>query len=557
MTLKLTAFFAELRRRKVWRVAGVYATTALATALAVAELYDVVGLPDETPLVVIVLLLVGFPAALVLAWAYEVKPEEQRDEQASDRGVLTDPGAGIEDKNSIAVLPFANLSPDSESEYFADGMTEEIINAVSNVADLRVIARTSAFAFKGSNQDVREIGKQLGVGTVLEGSVRRSGDRLRITAQLIDVSGGHHLWSERYDRDLADVFAIQDEIAQIIARRLGPEGLVPKRREGPTDDLDAYEAYLRGIFFYWQYSSEGATRALTCFEDAVERDPNYALAHAGAALAHTWLAGFGHEATEATRERARASARKALELEPNLPEGLISHAEVLFYLDWDFEGAKRAILQAIQLSPGTMIAHALYSFYLRVKGRFDDAVAELETAVELDPLSVPIHNELGNAYLAAGRQREAKAQIARTLALDSEFAPTLETQGWIRVRAGRFEEALGIFESLPRGRFSTMAALGFTFAMLGRTDEARELLDALEEASRNRIIATDVDIARVYAGLGEFDEATRHLERAIESKAIPAILLGSSIRDWGQFRQDPRFQQLIDRVEHSGDRVGD
>ncbi len=226
MASKLIAFFAQLRRRRVWRVAGVYATTALATALAVAELYEYVGLPDGTPEVVIVLLLIAFPAALMLTWAYEVKFEELTDEQASDPAALTDREAGTEDKNSIAVLPFANLSPDSENEYFADGMTEEIINAVSNVADLRVIARTSAFAFKGSNQDVREIGRQLGVRTVLEGSVRRSGDRLRITAKLIDVSGGHHLWSERYDRDLADVFAIQDEIAQIIARRLAPDALV-------------------------------------------------------------------------------------------------------------------------------------------------------------------------------------------------------------------------------------------------------------------------------------------------------------------------------------------
>jgi tetratricopeptide (TPR) repeat protein len=235
---------------------------------------------------------------------------------------------------------------------------------------------------------------------------------------------------------------------------------------------------------------------------------------------------------------------------------LISLTEVIFWLDWDFEGAKRTILRALQLSPSSMTAHALYSFYLRVKGRFDDAVAELETAIELDPLSVPMHNELGNAYLAAGRQDEAEAQIARTLSLDSEFAATLETLGWLSVRAGRFEEALGIFESLPRARPSTMAALGFAFAMLGRRDGARELLAALEEASRSRRIATDVDIARVYAGLGEFDEATRHLARAIETKAIPAILLDSSVRDWGQFRHDPRFQQLIDRVGHSGDQGG-
>ena len=207
----------KLRRRKVWQVAAVYATTALAAALAVEALYDDLGLPEGTPRVVIVLLLVGFPIALVLAWAYEVKPEEPADGPATSAAALTRPPLGVEDKNSIVVLPFANLSSDSENEYCADGMTEEIINALANVAGLRVIARTSAFSFKGSNQDVREIGHRLSVGTVLEGSVRRSGVQLRITAQLIDVAGGHYLWSDRYDRELEDVFAIQDEIAQIMS----------------------------------------------------------------------------------------------------------------------------------------------------------------------------------------------------------------------------------------------------------------------------------------------------------------------------------------------------
>ena len=462
------------------------------------------------------------------------------------------PAAVIQDRSSIAVLPFVNLSPDSESEFFADGMTQEIIAAVSNMPELRVIARTSAFAFKDSYQDVREIGKQLGVATVLEGSVRRYGDRLRITAQLVDVPGGHHLWSERYDREFADVFEIQDEIAQIIARRIGPEGLVAERREGPTDDLVAYEAYLRGMFFYWQYSSEGAARALACFEDALERDPNYALAHAGASLAHTWLAGFRHQATESTRDRAMASARRALEINPNLPEGLMSLAEALHYLDWDFEGARRLVSRAIQLSPSSVFARTLHSFCLRVQRRFDDAVAELEVATALDPLGVATHNELGNAYLAAGRREEAEAQIGRTLRLNSEFAPTLETLGWLHVQAGRFEEALGVFESLPRGRLATLAAIGFTLASLGRTKEAREQLASLQDASRSLGIAAHVDIARVHAALGEFDQATQHLERAVETKAIPAILLGSSVRDWGQFREDPRFEQLVRRVEDSG-----
>ena len=468
----------------------------------------------------------------------------------SDRAVLTAPAAGVEDKNSIAVLPFANFSPDSETEYFADGMTEEIINAISNVTDLRVIARTSAFAFKGSNQDVRQVGKQLGVKTVLEGSVRRDGDRLRITAQLIDVSGGHHLWSERYDRDLADVFAIQDEIAAIIARRLGRKGSARGRPAGSTGDLDAYEDYLRGMFFYWQqYSIEGARRALTSFEDALAHDPNYALAHAGASLCHTWLAGFGQ--SEATPERARASAMRALELEPNLPEGLVSLAEALYYVDWDFEGAERAVLRTIQLSPSNVHAHGLYGYCLRRKGRLDDAVAEFETAIELDPLSASWHSELANAYLAAGRQNEAEAQIARTLSLDNNFAPALETLGWISVRAGRLEAALEIFERLPRARSTTRAALGFTLGLLGRVDEARELLAALREASRNRRLADDVDIARVHAGLGEFDEAVRHLERAIASKAIPAILFAGSVRDWGQFRHDHRFEQLAERINRA------
>ncbi len=548
MASRLTSFFAELRRRKVWQVAGVYATTALATALAVAELYDDVGLPEGTPRVVIVLLLIGFPAAVVLAWAYEVKPEEPTDSTVSDGAGPTAPTGGVEDKNSIVVLPFANLSPDSESEYFADGMTEEIINAVANVAGLRVIARTSAFAYKGSNRDVREIGKELGVGTILEGSVRRSGDRLRITAQLIDVSGGHHLWSERYDRNLADVFAIQDEIAQIIARRLGPEGLVPRHRERPTDDLDAYEAFLRGRFHFAKGTPEDYAKSIEHYDRAIALDPEFAEAHAG--LAETWGIWAILENPADRFPRARAAALRALEIDPTLADAHATLGFVYFFSDWNWTAAIEEFERAVALNPNSVSALQIASGALGNLG-MEEAVTYARRSVSLDPLSAMSNRQLGGALYYVGELAESLEYSRRAVELAPNFLLAHLSVGLVQHDAGLLEEAVATFEHIlevwPNEPYAR-AELTRVYVRMGRREDALDQLRHLErrlDAAEGQVA---VCAAWAHASLGNVDEAFDRLHRAIDARDSIVVSL-PTFNAWDPLRSDPRFEAILRQLK--------
>jgi adenylate cyclase len=318
------SFWEKLKRRHVVKVGIAYVVVAAGVGGAADAFLPGLGAPEWMLPSVLGLLVLGLPVALVLAWAYELTPEgivrDAPEEAAEEPEAQTVAPAAVsveEERKSIVVLPFDNMSPDPNDAYFSDGLTEEIINALANASGLRVIARTSAFAFKGSNQDVREIGKQLGVGTVLEGSVRKAGHRLRITAQLIDAATGHHLWSERYDRDLEDVFAIQDEIGRIIAGRLQSDEKAAMR-ERPTDNLDAYEAYLRGQFYFAKGTADDYNRSVEHYKRATVLEPGFAEAYAG--LART----YGNWALLTDPEnlfpRAKEAALSALEVAPEMAD---------------------------------------------------------------------------------------------------------------------------------------------------------------------------------------------------------------------------------------------
>jgi len=317
-------FFAELRRRKVYKVALVYAAVAFVIWQIADIAFPSLGLPDSAVGVVLVFTVLGFPIALVLAWAYEVRPEEQMAVNAeSDSAQITaSPGVSPQ-ANSVAVLPFESMSPEDEGEYFADGITEEITNVLAGLADLHVTARTSAFMFKGKHADIREIGRQLGVSYLVEGSVRRAGNTLRITAQLIDTSSGYHLWSERFDRLMGDVFEIQDQIAGAVAERLSEQvrhsGSAP-RPVARSSELPAYEMFLKGRQLMAGFAGESMLEAATCFEQSIALDSSFAAARAGLAEALTLQSiGFGVKPEKETMPRAREQAELALELDPNLP----------------------------------------------------------------------------------------------------------------------------------------------------------------------------------------------------------------------------------------------
>ena len=471
---------------------------------------------------------------------------------------------------SVAVLPFTNMSSDPENEFFSDGMTEEIINALVRVDGLLVTARTSSFAFKNKLADVREIGRQLGVGTVLEGSVRRMGSRVRIAAQLIDVRDGYHIFSEVYDRTLDDIFETQDDIARTIVSRLerhfapgaGPDGRSataaltaaksgPRLVRGHTHDTEAYTEYLRGRYHFWRWSPQSAHKAIAHFERAVSMDPDCALPWSGLASAWTFLGALGQLPPHEAFPRAEEAALRALELEETAGESHLALASVqLFYL-WDFDAARRSFRRALSLTPGSAEAHHHYALYLRVVGEAEEAIEETETALELDPLSLAFNHSLGVAYFAAGRVQEARAQLERTLEMDPGFRAALETLGWLHAQAGEMEEALRAFErmvAVSGNRYSAVAPRGFVYGRMGRTEEARAMLALLEERAREfPEVLTPVDAAYIHKGIGDLDAVFDLLHRAVDERIGGVVFIPSSPL-WRDVRSDPRWEALAARI---------
>ena len=384
MASSLGVFLAELKRRKVYRVAVAYIVVGLGVLGAAELIMDPLGLEGARPIIVILTLL-GFPLAMILAWAYEVRPEEPRvvepaGEEAGSSVETVAPAepATAAEPRSIAVLSFANMSSDPENEYFCDGISEEIINSLAQLPELKVAGRTWAFSFKGTDLDVPEIGIKLKVATVLEGSVRKMGDRLRITAQLIDVKSGYHLWSEQFDRQLDDIFAIQNEIAKNIAKRLevGIGGAAQEPRL-QTDNFEAYDFYLKGRALLYQRGM-AMFQARECFEDAIALDPQYALAHAGLADSYSILGYYGLIAPPEAWPPARKAADHAAALAPELAEAHNALAIIAFVRDWDWATTGREFRRSLELNPNYVQARCWYAMaYLQgTREDHEAAIAE-------------------------------------------------------------------------------------------------------------------------------------------------------------------------------------
>ena len=461
------------------------------------------------------------------------------------------------EQKSIAVLPFINMSADPDNAFFADGITEEIINVLTRVHGLRVTARTSSFAFKGKEVDVRKVGSKLNVAHVLEGSVRKSGDRVRITAQLVDTQSGYHVFSDVYDRVVEDIFETQDEIALKIMEKLqaslpgdaDSERLAP----GRTKDPHAYSLNLRARFFLGQWNAHGAERAVEYFKQALELDPDYTAAYGGLAYTYTFLVGVGRIDKEEGIALAREAARKVLELDPEGMEGHLAMADLRFFIDWDLEGAAALFEKTAAENPGFARVHHDYSFLLRAQTRLDAAISELRAAVELDPLSLPYNNALANAYTAAGRYDDAEAQFAQILEIDPGFEASLEGRGWLYVHRGDLAQAVDRFEALHRKapkRETAVGALGFAYGLAGRLDDARECLKVLQEWDLGEPggVLPSLEMALVHAGLGELDGAFEHLNDALEQRDTSLLFIRTSVRGWGGLREDPRFDELCMKI---------
>jgi TolB-like protein len=455
-------------------------------------------------------------------------------------------------QDSIAVLPFLNLSADPENEFFADGITEEIINALAQIKQLHVVARSSAFSFKGKHIDLRIIGEQLNVRTILEGSVRRTGNHLRITAQLVNVADGYHLWSERYDREMKDVFDIQDEIARAIAERL--KVTLKEAREEPlvrpaTNNLEAYQMYLKGRALLYLRGSV-ISRALECFQRAVALDSEYALAWAGLADSYTVLGYYGLARPEVSMPKGAEAARRSVALNPSLAEAHSALAMSCLLYEWDLAKAEREFLCALKLNPRYIQTRCWYAlFYLQVAaGRATEGIEHAVLAVESDPLSGYANAILGLTYSIGGRYTEAVEICERAVELDAESFLARHSLHLVLRFSGRFEESVAVGElSLAMsGRHPwAMAALAKTFDEWGKPADAHAVYAEMMARAR-RCYVQPSQLATAAAAAGMRDEAIRHSREAFEIRdPFCRIHFSKYWRESARLRMDPRFHEIL------------
>jgi TolB-like protein/Flp pilus assembly protein TadD len=457
--------------------------------------------------------------------------------------------------NRLAVLPFVNMSADTENEYFSDGITEELLNALTKIDGLQVTSRTSAFAFKGKNHDIRDIAIQLNVDKVLEGSVRKSGNRVRITAQLINAADGYHIWSENYDRNLDDIFEVQDEISGIIANRLR-ENLTVKQAgsslvKAPVKNLTAYTHYLKGLHFWNKLTPSDIRKAIDCFEQAIVLEPGYAQAYALTAGAYSYLGGTGQIIPQKAFEIVKQYADKAMAIDDSVAESHIAKAGYYLFYEWHWEAAYNCLQKAIQLNPAATAAYELLGFYYIIKGEKIKAVETLETAERFDPLSPVITQSLGNMYVFAGRYDDAIKQADKLLDINPEMRASIEMKAWSIGLKGNWNEALKLFEEvhrLTKHPLKGLMGLGFTYGKLGQHDKAMECIRKMEQRELeepNSVI--DADLAAVWYGLGNLDKTFYYINRCIDKRMGPV----SHFIEYPAYRgikDDPRYELLLKRM---------
>ena len=473
---------------------------------------------------------------------YEIEPNQSGPEDMGAQGV---------DRRRIVVLPLVNISADSKDEFFADGMTEELIGTLSRIRSLKVVARTSAMRYKGEKKTVGEIGRELNVGTILEGSVRKVDNKVRINIELVDAKSEEQLWSSKYDREILDVFSLQSEIAEKVARtlevRLGKEeSFAIGRRQ--TSDAGAYTLYLRGRYFWNTRMEEGLNRAIKLFEESIARDPSYALAYVGLGDCYSMLGLYGHRRPNTVYPIARDNIQKALDLDENLAEAHASMGEVLmqFYQDWPRAGEE--IRRALDLNPNYATAQLWLSTFNVAQGLIEEALEAGRKAEELDPLSMIILTELGKTLYYAGRNEEAINQYKKSLEIDTGFAIAHKGLAEVYAFTSRFEEALTEIQtaiSLSKGSVFILDDLGYIYGLRGMRKEAEKVLDDLERLSTETYVPP-FGRAVIYAGLGDNDKAMEWLLKTYEERSFLTWLKVDPA--FKNLRNDTRFIQLLKKI---------
>jgi serine/threonine protein kinase/Flp pilus assembly protein TadD len=455
--------------------------------------------------------------------------------------------------SSIAVLPFSDMSPQKDQEYFCDGLAEEIINALAQLENVRVIARTSAFSFKNTNKDIRDIGRELNVDTVLEGSVRKAGNRLRITGQLINVDDGYHLWSERYDREMDDVFAIQDDITLAIVDKLRIQLLGEEEAifcKCQTMGFEAYDLYLKGRHFWNKMTEEGLKKAIGYFEQVIGETADSALAYAGLADCYNVLPFFSPISPRETYFKAKEAALKALELDETLGEAHTSLASILVRYEWNWEESEKEHKRAIELNPGYAPAHHFYAMYLMFLGRFQEAIHEIAEAQELDPLSPMVMANFGQILDHAGHTDQAIEKLRKAVSMNPTLPYAHCQLGALHLQNGMSEDGMKEIEKereISRGRNPVIEAfIGVAYAHLGRIDYAREILESLLHRSK-QIYVSPYALARLYLTLGENDEGFSWLDKAYEECDHWLCFLKVHMAH-GNTSSDPRYSAMLRKI---------
>jgi len=467
------------------------------------------------------------------------------------KAISTIPDKTIQ-QNSIAVLPFADLSPQHDQEYFCDGLAEELITTLTRIEGLQVAARTTSFQLKSKAYDIFDIGEKLKVTTVLEGSVRKAGNRVRITAQLVKVSDGYHLWSEKYDRDLEDIFAIQDEISLAIVEALKVKLMGKEKRKlmkRSTENLEAFNLYLKGRHFWARRYEGGLQKSMECFQQAVEKDKNYALAYVGIADALSILGTYGFLRPNDVFPKAKAAAKRALELDAALPEVHTSLGYISSFYDMNWEAAEREFMLAIEHNPNDALSRLWYALNLMAVGRFEEGLKEAKLGHELDPLSPIINSLLGISYIWNRTYNEAVEQLNRTVEIDPNF---LLARIWLSNAYGmiakykkavqELDKVLAVEVDMPYA----LGHLGWTYGMFGKEKDALKMLSRLKNISENRYVSP-WSIAFIYLGLGDIERAFEYFEKSYsEREPIFAITFRGPWYD--SLRPDPRYAGLLKKM---------
>ena len=581
-------FFAELKRRNVLRAAAFYAASAWLLVQVATQVFPFFHIAEWVVRWIVVAAAIGFPLAMLFSWFYEWTPHglQRESEVAPNESVTRHTGKKLDrwiiailalavvlllanqlvlhkdadttvtaaiPAKSIAVLPFDNLSRDPENAYFSEGIQDEILTRLAKIAELKVISRTSTQRFKSSPNDLRQIAQQLGVANILEGSVQKTNDQVRVNVQLINAATDAHLWAETYDRKLTDIFAVESEIARAVAETLQArltgtaEHVLASR---PTENPEAHQLYLKGRFFWNKRTTENIRKAIDYFQQAIAKDPAYALAYAGLGDAHAILPIYAFTAPNEDVPAALAAARKAVALDDSLAEAHTSLANALLF-NMQLAAAEPEFRRALELNSNYATAHQWYGECLQGEGRFAEAVAELQRAQELDPLSLIINASYGCVLGEAGRHDEAVAQMHKTLDIDPTFwvaheilGGILEEKGYLTGAAAEYQKSMQRYWT-PNGA----ARLASVNARLGKKAEARKTLDDLTTQSRQHWVSP-YPRAVLHLALDEKEEALQLLEKSLDERSI--FLQG----DYGSpktdkrldpLRGDPRFQKLVER----------